>query len=163
MYPIKLTPAFKDYLWGGMRLVTDFGFETDLSPVAEGWMLSCHKDGHSTVANGPDKGMTLADWIAREGKGVLGTNGAKYPDFPILIKFIDAAKPLSLQVHPDDAYARSHGEGNGKTELWYVLDATPGATLCYGFNRDVSREELAARIADNTVLEVVNSVPLFDQ
>lgn len=158
MQVLKLQPAFKDYLWGGMRLPRDFGFRTDLAPVAEAWVLSCHKDGHSVIAEGADAGMTLADWVAREGKAVLGTNAAKMPDFPILIKLIDAEKPLSLQVHPDDAYARTHGEGYGKTELWYVLDAAPGATLYYGFNREITREELAQRIADNTLLSVVNAV-----
>lgn len=158
MRPLKLTPAFKDYLWGGTRLRTDFGFETDLSPVAEAWVLSCHRDGHSVIAEGADVGMTLADWIARAGKSVLGTNAAQMPEFPILIKLIDAKKPLSLQVHPDDAYAHAHGEGYGKTELWYVLDAIPGATLYYGFNRTLDQEELAARMADGTLLSVVNAV-----
>ena len=158
MRPLKLTPAFKDYLWGGTRLRADFGFETDLSPVAEAWVLSCHKDGHSVIAEGADAGMTLADWIAREGKAVLGKNVAEMPDFPILIKLIDAEKPLSPQVHPDDAYARVHGEGYGKTALWYVLDATPGSTLYYGFNRALDREELAARMADGTLLSAVNAV-----
>ncbi|MBE6595140.1 MAG: class I mannose-6-phosphate isomerase [Ruminococcaceae bacterium] len=160
MQPLKLTPAFKDYLWGGTRLRTDFRFETELSPVAEAWVLSCHRDGHSVIAEGTDAGMTLADWIVREGRGVLGKNAAALPDFPILIKLIDAEKPLSLQVHPDDAYARANGEGYGKTELWYVLDAAPGATLYYGLTRDVSREELAARITDNSLLSVVNAVPV---
>lgn len=155
---LKLRPALKDYLWGGTRLKTDFGFQTDLETVAEGWMLSCHKDGENQVENGEYQGKTLSQVLDIAGKELLGTNGAKFDRFPILIKLIDAKKDLSVQVHPDNAYAlRVEGE-YGKTECWYVLDCDEGAELIYGFKKPISKEEFKARIKDNTFLEAVNKV-----
>lgn len=157
---LKLRPALKDYLWGGTRLKTDFGFQTDLDIVAEGWMLSCHKDGENIVENGKYEGKTLSEVIAAAGKEILGTNTQNFDRFPILIKLIDAKKDLSVQVHPDNAYAlRVEGE-YGKTECWYILDCDEGAELIYGFKREISKEEFKQRIADNTFLEVVNKVPV---
>lgn len=157
---LKLRPALKDYLWGGTRLKTDFGFQTDLDIVSEGWMLSCHKDGENIIENGKYEGKTLSDVIAAEGKKILGTNAQKFDRFPILIKLIDAKKDLSVQVHPDNDYAlRVEGE-YGKTECWYILDCDEGAELIYGFKQEISKEEFKQRIADNTFLEVVNKVPV---
>lgn len=157
---LKLRPALKDYLWGGTRLKTDFGFQTDLDIVAEGWMLSCHKDGENIIENGKYEGKTLSDVIAAEGKKILGTNAQKFDRFPILIKLIDAKKDLSVQVHPDNDYAlRVEGE-YGKTECWYILDCDEGAELIYGFKQEISKKEFKQRIADNTFLDVVNKVPV---
>lgn len=155
---LKLSPAFKDYLWGGTRLKTDFGFQTDLDIVAEGWMLSCHKDGENRVENGAYQGKTLSEVIELLGKPCLGTNAEKFDRFPILIKLIDAKKDLSVQVHPDNDYAlRVEGE-YGKTECWYILDCDEGAELIYGFKEPISSEEFRERIANNTFLDVVNKV-----
>ena len=85
MTPIKLKAPLKDYLWGGTRLKTDFGKKTDLEKVAESWELSCHKDGPSVVASGEDQGLTLPQYLEKHGKGVLGTHGERFQDFPILI------------------------------------------------------------------------------
>lgn len=155
---LKLKPAFKDYLWGGTKLKTDFGFESELDKLAEGWMLSCHKDGENAVENGKYKGKTLSEAIALEGREILGENGQKFDFFPILIKLIDAKNDLSVQVHPDNEYAlRVEGE-YGKTECWYVLDCDEGAELIYGFKKKISTDEFKRRIADNSFLEVVNKV-----
>ena len=155
---LKLKPALKDYLWGGTKLKTDFGFQSDKDIVAEGWMLSCHKDGESIVENGEYKGKTLSEVIELCGKDVLGKDCEKFDFFPILIKLIDAKKDLSVQVHPDNEYAmRVEGE-YGKTECWYILDCDEGAELIYGFNREISSEEFKKRIENNTFLEVVNKV-----
>ena len=91
---LKLRPALKDYLWGGTRLKTDFGFQTNLDIVAEGWMLSCHKDGENIVENGKYKGKTLTEVIEETGTEILGTNAQKFDRFPILINLIDAKKYL---------------------------------------------------------------------
>lgn len=155
---LKLKPALKDYLWGGTKLKTDFGFESDMEKVAEGWMLSCHKDGENTVENGEYKGKTLSEVIELCGREILGSNGLKFDFFPILIKLIDAKNDLSVQVHPDNEYAmRVEGE-YGKTECWYILDCEENAELIYGFNREISSEEFRKRIEDNTFLDVVNKV-----
>lgn len=160
MYPIKLTPAFKDYLWGGTRLRDDFGKDCDYDKVAESWELSCHKDGASVVANGEHAGKTLAQYIETEGKAVLGTNCGRFEQFPILIKLIDAKDNLSVQVHPNNEYAQRVEGEYGKTEMWYIVDCDEGAELLYGFKKEVSKDEFAARIKDNTLLEITKSVPV---
>lgn len=160
MYPLKLTAALKDYLWGGTRLKTDFGKQSELEKVAESWELSCHPDGNSVIANGEFAGMTLAEYVEKQGKEVLGEDCKAFENFPILIKLIDAKDNLSVQVHPENEYAlRVEGE-YGKTEMWYVVDCDEGASLLYGFKKEISKDEFKQRIADNTLLDVVNSVPV---
>ena len=159
-YPLLLKPVIKDYLWGGTRLKTEFGFETDKEIAAEGWMLSCHKDGNSVVADGEFAGLTLAQYIEKEGKSVLGTNCEKFENFPILIKLIDAKDNLSVQVHPNNEYAQRVEGEYGKTEMWYVVDCDEGASLLYGFKHNITKEEFRERIENNTLLEVTNSVPV---
>lgn len=156
----KLNPAFKDYLWGGTRLRDEYGKDCDFDKVAESWELSCHKDGNSVVADGEDKGLTLAQYIEKHGKKVLGKNCERFENFPILIKLIDAKDNLSVQVHPDNEYAQRVEGEYGKTEMWYIVDCDEGAELLYGFKKEISKEEFAQRIADNTLLEVTNSVPV---
>lgn len=160
MKTIKLTPACKDYLWGGDKLREDFGIESDCRPLAEAWVLSCHPDGPSVVATGPLAGKTLPEYIKKEGPACLGTDCEKFSDFPILGKLIDAKGDLSIQVHPSNEYAQAHERQFGKTEMWYVLDCEEGATLYYGFRHQISREEFARRIEDNTLTEVLNAVPV---
>lgn len=154
---LKLLPACKDYLWGGTRLINDYGKRYDGARLAETWELSCHPDGPSVLADGPNAGETLAAYLAAHPEA-LGERGRRYAEFPVLIKLIDAARDLSIQVHPDDAYARAHEGQNGKTETWYVLSAAPDAFLYCGFARDISQDELARRIADNTLPEVLRRV-----
>ena len=157
MYILKLNPVFKDYLWGGTKLRDEYGFESNLEKLAEGWMLSCHKDGESTIENGEFSGETLTE-VVKANPDFLGENGNKFEYFPILIKIIDAKDDLSVQVHPDNDYAMRVENEYGKTECWYVLDCDEGAELIYGFNREISSDEFKIRIADNTFLDTVNKV-----
>ena len=157
MYILKLNPVFKDYLWGGNKLRDEYGFESDLTKLAEGWMLSCHKDGENTISNGDFQGKTITE-VVKENPDYLGENGKKYEYFPILIKLIDAKDDLSVQVHPDNEYAMRVEKEYGKTECWYILDCDDNAELIYGFNREISSEEFKERIANNTFLETVNKV-----
>lgn len=158
--PIKLSPAFKDYLWGGTKLKTSYNKKSDLDIVAESWELSTHKDGQSTVNGGEFDGLTLTEYIEKNGRECIGKNAMEFSYFPILIKFIDALGNLSIQVHPDDDYAlRVEGE-YGKTEMWYILECDDNAYLYYGVNREISREEFKERIKNNTLLEVLNKVPV---
>lgn len=155
---LKLTPAIKDYIWGGTRLSKEFDMVSFTDRQAEAWVLSCHEAGHSIVENGEDKGRTLAEVIAAKGNGCLGTNCEKFSFFPILIKLIDARDNLSVQVHPDDDYAmRVEGE-YGKTEAWYIMDCDEGAEIIYGFKKDISKEEFRKSIEENTLLDYVNRV-----
>lgn len=155
MKTIKLTPSCKDYLWGGEKLREEYGIQSDLHPLSEAWMLSCYPDGPSYLADG----TTLQQYIDAH-PGCLGTDCERFENFPILAKLIDAKKDLSIQVHPSNAYAQEHEHQYGKTEMWYVLEAEPGATLYYGFTHQISKEEFERRIKDNTLTDVLNAVPV---
>lgn len=160
MFPVKLIPPVKDYIWGGEKLKTDYGIHTDLAKAAEAWVLSCHKDGQSVISGGEYDGRTLESVIEDQGESVLGRNAARFDFFPVLIKLIDAKDNLSVQVHPDNEYARVHEGEYGKTEAWYILDCEPGASLIYGFKHPISKDEFRERIENNTLLDVVNQVPV---
>lgn len=151
---LKLKPACKDYVWGGRRLIEEFGFESDASTCAEAWTLSCHRDGASTLTSGE----TLADYLKRHGSEILGTNCRRFNAFPILIKLIDARANLSVQVHPSDEYALAHEGQLGKNEMWYIIDAAENSVLWFGFKKSLSRDEFAARIKDGSLIEMLNAV-----
>ncbi len=146
--PFLLKPAAKDYLWGGTRLNDDFAKNIDMEPLAETWECSTHPDGVSTVASGRHKGALLSEVLAAH-PSYLGTH-PEPGGLPILIKLIDAKKDLSVQVHPDDAYALSHENGQrGKNEMWYVLDAAKDAALLYGFHHAVGETEAQHRTGEH--------------
>lgn len=157
---LKLNPACKDYIWGGRRLMDEYGKVCEKDILAETWELSCHPDGPSVIANGVYAGKTLLQYIDEQGKEVLGTRCRRFKDFPILIKFIDAKDNLSVQVHPDNEFALKNEGQYGKTEMWYVMDAGEDAFLYYGFRTEVSREELEKRIREDTLLDVLHAEPV---
>ena len=160
--PFLLKPAGKDYLWGGSRLNDDFSKGIELEPLAETWECSTHPDGPSVVASGPDTGKLLPqvlsdhpEYIGSHPRELVKAEG----ELPILIKFIDARQDLSVQVHPDDAYARQMEHGSmGKSEMWYVLDASRDARLVYGFRHDMDREVLKKSLLDGTVEKYLQKV-----
>ena len=156
MHMLKLSPVGKDYLWGGTRLKTEYHKKFDFSPLAETWECSVHPDGTSLVLNGEYAGMTL-DKIIKIHPEYLGK---KYNYFPILVKFIDAAKDLSIQVHPDDNYARLHENQNGKTEVWYVMDAVENAFLIHGFEKNFTKQEVKYAIENNLILDYLHKIPV---
>lgn len=160
LYPVKLSPAFKDYLWGGTKLKTVYNKKSDLDRVAESWELSAHKDGQSRVCGGAFDGFVLTEYLQKIGKDALGSNCQKYDYFPLLIKLIDAQGNLSVQVHPSDEYALAHEGEYGKTEMWYILDCEEGASLYYGFSRDVTKEEYQAAIQNGELTDILNRVPV---
>lgn len=158
--PFLLRPSGKDYLWGGSRLNDEFEKEMDMSPLAETWECSTHPDGPSYVVGGEFDGMKLKE-VLKEHPEYLGERHKGAEDLPILIKFIDAKKDLSVQVHPSDQYAREHENGQlGKTEMWYVLDAGKDAKLVYGLKQDSSKTELRNAVADGTVMDYLQQVPV---
>lgn len=157
---LKLKPACKDYIWGGRRLIDEYNKPYEGERLAETWEMSCHPDGPSIIANGEFVGKTLAEYLQIQGRGALGSNCQIFQDFPILIKFIDAKDNLSIQVHPNNIYALEKEHQYGKTEVWYVLEAGPNAFLYYGFKHAISQAEFRDRIANNTLLEVLNAVPV---
>ncbi|ARP49773.1 MULTISPECIES: type I phosphomannose isomerase catalytic subunit [Caproicibacterium] len=153
---IKLNPACKSYLWGGQKLKADYHKHFDGDILAETWELSCHPDGPSTVADGPYAGKTLPEYLQAV-PAAAGINCARFRDFPVLIKLIDAKRDLSIQVHPDNAYALKNEGQFGKTEMWYVVDCDPGAFLYYGFQKEITKEEFRTRIQNGTLTEVLNA------
>ena len=160
MRPFLLKPATKDYIWGGTRLREEFGTESDAERIAESWVLSCHPDGESIIANGEYEGMTLSEFIRRHPEAVSPKFSSE-DKFPILVKLIDAKKDLSLQVHPDDNYARIHENDSGKTECWYILDADKDAELICGFKEKLTKEQLRRAIEENNLMDKVWHVPVL--
>lgn len=151
LQPLLLRPSGKDYLWGGEYLKREYGKNLKLTPLAETWECSAHPDGPSYIASGRDKDKSLIQ-VIHDHPEYLGTKCDPDRGLPILVKFIDAAKDLSVQVHPSDDYAFKYENGqNGKTEMWYVLDAKEGAKLVWGFEHKVSPELLKKNIADGTL------------
>lgn len=156
--PFLLKPAGKDYLWGGRRLNDEFAKEIDMCPLAETWECSTHPDGLSFVASGNFSGKSLTEVLMMH-PDYLGSHAEGYEGLPVLIKFIDANKDLSVQVHPADSYAAAYEKGElGKTEMWYVLDATKDAQIVYGLNREVSAGELRKSINTGTVGKYLQKV-----
>lgn len=157
---VKLAPVFKDYLWGGARLKEHFGKQSDLERIAESWELSAHEAGQSVVADGRHRGMRFGTYLQRIGKAAWGWKCQAMDRFPILVKFLDAHMDLSIQVHPDDEYALVHEQEYGKNEFWYILEAKENAAVYRGFTHSISKEEVRRRVADGTLPEVLERVPV---
>lgn len=155
---LRLQPAGKDYLWGGTRLREEYGKKIDLTPLAETWECSVHPDGPSIVANGQYKGKALSE-VLKLHPEYLGTK-VENGELPILVKFIDAKKDLSVQVHPDDEYARKYEHQNGKTEMWYVIDADDDASLIYGFRHKVTEDILRNAVNTGSLDKHLQKVPV---
>ena len=161
MKTFLLKPSGKDYIWGGTRLKRQFYKELPLQPLAETWECSVHPDGPSYVASGEQKGLPLTDVLAAHPE-YLGTSpSVQGAGLHILVKLIDARENLSVQVHPDDAYAFKHEGGQeGKTEMWYVVDAEPGAKLVFGLDRMMTPEHFRACLERGTVESCLRWVPV---
>ena len=159
MRPFFLKAPIKDYIWGGTKLRTVFGKESDTERLAESWELSCHPDGECTISGGDFDGMKLSSFISEYPEAV-GSSFKSGDSFPVLVKLIDAEKDLSVQVHPDNDYARKHENDSGKTEMWYVISADIGSELIYGFKEELTKEEFRQAIEDNTLMDKVNRVPV---
>ena len=159
--PFLLSPAGKDYLWGGSRLKDDFDKRFDLDPLAETWECSTHPNGPSIVASGEFKGKLLSEVLKEHPEFVGSHPNVVNGQIPVLIKFIDAKKDLSVQVHPSDEYAYIHENGSlGKTEMWYVIDALPNSYLVYGFHHRVTKEAVRKAIETGELEKYMNRVPV---
>ena len=154
--PMFLKPVFQEKIWGGDRLNTVYGYDIPSDHTGECWAISAHKHGPATVINGPYKGMTL-DEVWNKHREAFGN--AEGDVFPLLTKILDAKKDLSVQVHPDDAYAEEHEHELGKTECWYILAADEGAQMYYGHHAN-SREELAEMIENHEWDKLLRKVPV---
>lgn len=162
MYPLKFKPVYKDYLWGGRRLES-YGKDLPEGITAESWELSCHPNGQSIVKEGKFEGQALADLIQQYPAELLGSavQGKDLEKFPLLVKLIDANQSLSVQVHPNDAYANEHENGEyGKNEMWYIVEAPEGATLIAGVLRGTDKKALAEAIEEGRCEELLQHIPV---
>ena len=158
--PLKLKPAVKDYIWGGTALKERWGKTSDTDTIAECWEFSLFPGSSSEVDEVLFKGFDLIKLYERY-PAIFGSAAIKHKVFPVLIKLIDANADLSVQVHPSDEYADRHEGGSlGKSEIWYIADAEEGASIFYGFSRDVSREEAEKSIKENTITSLLRKIPV---
>nr|WP_297786995.1 type I phosphomannose isomerase catalytic subunit [uncultured Allomuricauda sp.] len=158
LYPLKFKPILKERLWGGTKLNEVLNKPIESHITGESWELSGVEGDISEVANGELAGTSLKDLMDDQGEELLGKSVVERfgNDFPILIKFIDAKQDLSIQLHPNDELAKKRHNSFGKTEMWYIMDADPGAKLIVGFNKDVEKEEYVKSLEDGTLTDLMN-------
>lgn len=157
---VKLSPVYKDFLWGGERLKDMYGMSGGGDCIAESWELSAHPAGCNVLAEGNYAGESFSEYLQLIGREALGWKCQPYDRFPMLVKFIDAGRKLSIQVHPEDAYALAMENDYGKNEMWYILDAAESAFVYIGFEQDTSREECEQRIREGTLTDILHKVPV---
>ena len=157
LYPFTFEPILKKIIWGGSDICPFKGISPVQEGIGESWELSHVEGNYSVVANGELKGQSLDDLIRTYGKQLLGEHVMEQfgTTFPLLIKFIDARDNLSIQVHPDDELAKKRHNSFGKTEMWYVVKATPDAALYSGFSQQIDAEEYVKRVENNTIMDVL--------
>lgn len=162
MYPLKFKPILKSTIWGGNKIIPFKHLDCQQEQVGESWEISDVKGDESIVANGSDVGKNLTEMVNEYKEKLVGKeNYARFNGkFPLLIKFIDAQQDLSIQVHPNDELAMKRHNSMGKTEMWYVIGATEGAHLRSGLSKQITPEEYAQRIADNTICDVLADYPI---
>ena len=152
-----LDPIFKEMIWGGSRLKDDFGYEIPSNQTGECWAISAHTNGDCLIKSGTYKGKRLSE-LWEHHRELFGNLSGKR--FPLLIKIIDAKADLSIQVHPDDAYANEHENGSfGKTECWYILDCDKDATIIVGHNAK-DKTELSTMIAQGKWKDLIREIPI---
>lgn len=159
LYPLLFTPVFKERIWGGRRLKRWFAALPE-GPIGEAWVLSDHPQGQTPVLNGPYAGETLQTLAARFGASLVGSRGFsdQSGQFPLLIKLLDAQADLSIQVHPADGYEGLPPGELGKTEMWVVLHAEPGAKVVYGLKPGATVADFAAAVAGGRTIEVMREL-----
>ena len=158
LYPLKFKPILKERIWGGNKLLKELE-KPDMGPnIGESWEVSAVPGDVSIVSNGIYAGDTLEELLNRFPEEILGAEVLYRfgKEFPILIKFIDAAEDLSIQVHPNDALAKRRHNSFGKTEMWYVMHADLDSRLLLDFKRPVSQEEYQQYLAEGRLLELMN-------
>ena len=157
-----LEPVYKDYIWGGQRLKKEFNKETPYDNTAESWEISTNEHGKSKIKNGKFKDRYLSEIFnmidMRE--DIFGTKCLNLDKFPLLIKFIDAKKDLSVQVHPDDEYARKYENDSGKVEIWYILDCKPNAKIIYGLKPQVNKSTFEKALRTGNVEKYLNYIDI---
>lgn len=164
MEPIKFKPLLKQTLWGGEKIAKFKNIPCDEANVGESWEVSGVKGSESVVANGPYAGKNLTEMLTQMKAELIGADNYERfgNEFPLLIKFIDAAQDLSIQVHPTDEIARRHGMPNGKTEMWYVMKSEPYAHLMCGLKEKITPEEYTAMVENDTICDAIDRYDVKD-
>ena len=164
LYPLTFTPALRDYIWGGRNLERLYGRSLPPGPTAESWEISGHPTASTVVDSGPLRGKPLPEVLDSYGVDLVGTRACwalERSKFPLMIKLLDVEKRLSVQAHPPDDYAMAHEDGElGKTEMWYVLHARPGAHLIMGLRPGVTQATFRQAVADESLEECLNHLPV---
>ena len=158
MYPLFFAPVYKDYFWGGDRILKEFNRKNPPGIYAESWELSDRNEGMSVITNGLFQGKSLHDLIQSYSKELLGEQQPS-DRFPLLLKLIDAHDNLSIQVHPDDNQAKT-SNGEAKTEAWFILDATEDAVVYAGFNDHYSQQEIDQKLPTRDILAMMQTIPV---
>ena len=158
LYPLKFQPIFKNKIWGGEKLKTTLGKNFTDDNIGESWEISDVKNDENQVLDGDLKGFTLKQLIKKYKGDFLGESvyNTFRNDFPLLIKFIDAKTPLSIQVHPSDRIAKKRHNSFGKNEMWYVMQAEKDAELIVGFEEKITKHEYKKHLENNTILDVMH-------
>lgn len=159
LYPLKFRPIYKERVWGGNKLSTVINrTKTDKNPVGESWELSSVEENLSVVTNGFLKDNDIQELIETYMGDIVGDKVyEKFGiEFPLLFKLIDSAERLSVQVHPDDEVALKRHKAYGKTEMWYVMDASENSSIYVGFNKKLDKDDFAARVENGSLTEVLN-------
>ena len=157
MLPFRLKPVFKNYLWGGRRLIDDWRKTPETETLAESWELASHPDGDNVILDGELAGQTLSEAV-RNHPAIVSAKFRPSETFPLMVKLIDSKQPLSIQVHPFNDYARRVEHSRGKTESWYILNHDEGAYIYLGFSRSVSRREFEQAVADDRIIELLRKI-----
>ena len=154
-----MEPVFKEAIWGGTRLKDVFGYDIPSSRTGECWAISAHKNGDCRIAGGTWKGQSLSSlWESHP--EWFGAAAGCHKEFPLLVKIIDARNDLSIQVHPDNAYAGEHENGSlGKTECWYILDCDPDATIVIGHHAG-NKDEVKQMIEEKRWKDFIREIPV---
>jgi mannose-6-phosphate isomerase len=163
IYPLTFTPALRDYIWGGRRLEELYGRRLPPGITAESWEISGHPNAPTAADAGYWQGRTLPEILAELGESLTGPRAGwalERGRFPLLVKLLDAHQDLSVQVHPDDAYALAHDGDLGKTEMWYVLHADPGAELILGVRPGTTRDGFRQALVDGNLADVLHRIPI---
>jgi mannose-6-phosphate isomerase len=158
IYPIKFNPILKDKIWGGNKLNSVLGKETNKNNVGESWEISDVNDNISIVSNRNYEGNSLKELIAENKSNLVGTKNFENfgYNFPLLIKFLDAKTDLSVQVHPDNKMAKKHHNSFGKTEMWYIMDSDDNADIALGLNDNNTNTEIFNHITSQNVDAIFN-------
>lgn len=161
-YPIVFEPILKDRIWGGAKLNSELGKNLKTEQVGESWEISLVPENISIIANGCYKGQSLEDLLSQFPVDILGESvyQAFGKQFPLLFKFLDAKEDLSIQLHPNDKLARKRHNSFGKTEMWYVMQANPGARIVVDFKEGVKEEDYLKHMESKTLPSILNEIPV---